>query len=117
MTLFACRKGPGLGGNATITGRVYEHDYNSNFTLLKGSYFKGNHDVFIVYGNENVYADKFKTHHDGTFQFSHLLPGEYTVYAYSKDKLGGSAPVVVEKKVQITKQWEQINVDTLIVYK
>lgn len=118
MITFSCRKGPGIGGNATITGRVYEYDYNSDFTTLKGAYFKGNHEVFIVYGDDKVYADKFETHYDGTFEFSYLLPGEYTIYTYSKDKLGVSlTPVVVKKKVQITKQWEQINVDTLIVYK
>ncbi len=113
----SCRKGPGLGGNATITGKVYEYDYNSDFTNLKDAYFKADQDVYIVYGDEKVYADKFSTHYDGTFQFNYLLPGEYTIYAYSKDTTDTSAiDMVVEKKIVITDRWETIETDTLIIY-
>jgi len=112
----SCRKGPGEGGNATITGKVYEHDYNSDFTNITSSYFKGEQDVYIVYGDDQVQSDRCRTHYDGTFEFSYLLPGNYTIYTYSENPNGSSPPLVVKKTVQISSQWETVNTDTLIIY-
>jgi hypothetical protein len=112
----SCRKGPGEGGNATITGKVYEYNYNSDFTAINAAYFKGEQDVYIVYGDDNVYSDRFRTHHDGTFEFSYLLPGDYTIYTYSENPNGSLVPMLVEKTVQISSQWETVTTDTLIVY-
>jgi hypothetical protein len=118
QVLVACRKGPGTGGNAVIRGRVYEYDYNSDFSSIKDEYFIGNQEVFIVYGDNIVYDDKFKTHYDGTFEFRYLLPGQYTIYTYTKDRTGDSpVPVIVQKKVHICNRWDNIDIDTLIIYK
>lgn len=117
LSFTSCRKGPGLGGNATITGRVYEYDYNSDFTNLKDSYFKADQDVYIVYGDESVYADKFSTHYDGTFEFNYLLPGNYTIYAYSKDPSNTSTiDIVIKQQIEITDRWQTVETDTLIIY-
>lgn len=118
LTVSSCRKGPGVGGQATIGGQVYEYNYNSDFTKILDSYFKGEQDVYIVYGDDKVYTDRFRTHHDGTFEFSYLLPGEYTVFTYSEDKTNSTtAPILVQQKVEISNRNEQVITDTLIIYR
>lgn len=114
--MYACRKGPGPGGKATITGKIYEYNYNNEFTNLQGAYFKGDHDVFIQYGGENTYSDKVSSHYDGTFEFKYLLPGDYTVYTYSKDStLVSPGDIVILKEVEIEKK-ETVDLGTITVY-
>jgi hypothetical protein len=40
-------------------------------------------DVFIIYGDEAYFGDDVETNADGLYQFEYLLPGQYTVFAYS----------------------------------
>ena len=82
---YGCKKEPGLGGNATIIGKLKTQNYNSDFSILIEEHYTSNEYVYIVFGNSPGYGDRVKTSFDGTFMFEHLLPGEYTVYAYSKD--------------------------------
>ena len=113
--LVGCRKGPGPGGKASITGKVFVTDYNPTFTLITGQFYGADVDVYLVYGDDVTYGDKVATHHDGTFEFKYLLPGTYTVYTYSKDKTGTepSGDVVVQQTVEITGKKDRIVLDDL----
>ena len=114
--LSSCRKGPGPGGKGTITGTIYEYNYNSEYTIIQGEYLKGDHDVFLQYDGENTYDEKTSTHYNGVFEFTYLLPGKYTVYAYSKDKLPSTpGDIVILREVEIEKK-ETVDLGTIEVY-
>ena len=117
VSVVSCKKGPGIGGKATIKGKVYEYNYNNSFTSIKSEYYKGNQDVYIVYGEEDFYADKIETHYDGTFEFKYLLPGKYTIYTYSSDTaIDFSREMVVKTSVEIVDRKEMVNAGILKIY-
>lgn len=85
MTLLSCKKDAGPGGTSTITGKVWVQNYNPDFTFITSEYWAEEEDVYIMYGSDSIYSDRFKTHYDGSYRFQYLREGEYTIYAYSKD--------------------------------
>ena len=103
LVLTGCRKGPGIGGKATIQGKVFVHYYNTTGTIVNYSYYGADVDVYIVYGDNDFYDDKISTHFDGTYKFEYLLPGKYKIYTYSKDVdgSGGDPKILVEQDVEI----------------
>ena len=113
LSMSSCRKGEGKGGKATITGKVYVDYYNQSGSSIDKSYYARDKDVFIVYGNNTFYDDKVATHHDGSYQFDYLMPGNYTVYTYSKD-VDGSADnprILVLEEVTISSKKETVDLD------
>lgn len=115
--LFSCTKEEGEGGTSIITGKVYVRDYNANFTILESEYYGPEIDVYIVYGTDYVYSDRFRTHYDGTYRFQYLRKGEYTIFAYSKDSTGNSPSglIPVEKRVKITSNNQEVEVEDIII--
>ena len=109
----------GIGGIATITGKVYVLDYNSGFTQLNSEYYAPAEDVYIVYGDEEVYADKMETHHDGTFRFDFLRKGTYTIFVYSQDSTENepSGEFAVMREIEITKRNQEINLGDIVIVK
>jgi hypothetical protein len=84
LLLPSCNKGPGEGGTGTVQGKVMlVHHPDDDFTLTPDTMAAAKTDVFIVYGDENYFGDDVETGADGGYQFEYLLPGDYTVYAYS----------------------------------
>ena len=80
----SCKKGPGEGGRASITGKVYTVNYNSTMTVPVDSGYLGGQKVYILYGDETAVGKSQDTNNDGAFEFSYLRKGKYTVYIYSK---------------------------------
>ena len=119
LLLPSCSVQEGPGGSGVITGRLFTHDYNSDFTQLNGSYYVPDEDVFLVYGDEEIYGDDMKTHYDGRFRFEYLRKGKYTVYAYSKDSTlaepSGVYPVMVD--VEITGKSEVVDIGEILIIK
>lgn len=88
ITVFlisACEKPAGEGGNASIRGRVRVRDYNASFTVFIREYFAQDQRVYIIYGEDQVYSDDFRTDYDGWYEFRFLRPGHYKLFTYSKD--------------------------------
>lgn len=81
--LTSCVKEEGVGGNCTLTGKVYAMDYNGSGVLVS-EYYAPDERVFIIYGNDVIYSDEFRTNYDGSFRFENLFPGTYKVFAYSE---------------------------------
>ena len=99
--MFSCEKEEGPGGTSTITGKVKVREYNGNFTIKIGEeYYAGDQDVYIIYGDDEVYSDKFTTNYDGTYRFEYLREGRYTVFAYSLD----SAAYPLDKKKAVIRE-------------
>lgn len=116
-TIQACEKEEGEGGTSTITGKVYVLDYDGNFSKIINEYYAPDEDVYIIYGNDKIYGDDFKTHYDGTYHFQYLQKGKYTVYAYSKDSTGTSPSGVIPimKEVNITENNQTVEVEDLVI--
>ena len=83
LSMSSCRKGEGKGCKATILWKVYVQHYTNLGATPGISYYARDKDVFIVYGNNTFYEDKVATHHDGSYKFDYLMPGNYTVYTLS----------------------------------
>jgi hypothetical protein len=115
--LLSCKKEAGVGGNATIYGKVYAKVYNSTFTQLLEEYYAPDTWVYVVYGDDRDYGDKVKTNYNGTYEFKYLRPGSYRVYSFSKDSaLQTGAKVGVIKDVEISKNKETIEVPDIIIF-
>ena len=78
-----CKK-EGEGGTATITGGFMPSIITVN-GQNKGEYYAPGVNVYIVYGNDSLYNDKFETGLGGWYRFDYLREGTYTVYAFSRD--------------------------------
>ncbi len=119
LLFTTCAKTEGVGGTSQIIGKVYVYEYNATFTLLKQEYFAPEEDVYIVYGDDIVYNDKFDTHFDGTFRFQYLRKGTYTIYVYSEDKNNPTSLVKIPVKVdvEISKNSETVDVGIIEIYK
>ncbi|HET6991906.1 MAG TPA: hypothetical protein VFJ43_11310, partial [Bacteroidia bacterium] len=108
-TVYSCNSGPGPGGQASITGKVYvKGNWNSTCTLYSDSssgfvpYYGPDYDVYLIYGDDPSYGDRVKTAPDGTYQFNYLRKGKYTVYVYSNDCTAPSGKTAVSIPVEIT---------------
>lgn len=123
MIFNACQKEPGIGGEASIKGRVYARHYNSTFTVLLSEYYVPDTYVYLVFGNQTNYGTRIKTNYDGEFEFNFLYPGDYTLYTYSIDSAsivnGGIAPPdsAVILNIFVDQKNTIYNTGDIIVYK
>jgi hypothetical protein len=114
----ACAKTEGEGGLATIRGRVLVKEYNSTFTVLLEEYYGYDEDVFITFGDGKKVDGRERTTYDGWFEFRYLRPGNYKVYAYSKDSsLQTGAKIPVIREVTITGRKEMVELEELVIFK
>lgn len=112
--LPSCNKGPGEGGTGTVQGFVkLVHHSDDDYTLTPDTMVAAKTDVFIIYGDENYFGDDAETGADGMYQFEYLLPGEYTVFAYSI--LPSGEKVAVSETVNLT-QGAVAQVPTLYIH-
>jgi hypothetical protein len=116
---FSCSKEAGEGGNSTIYGKIIAHNYNAEFTNLKGIYPAADEDVFIIYGGDRSYSERVRTSYDGVYEFKYLRPGDYTVFAYSKDSTltMASEMYAVIRKVTITENKQSVEAEEMKIFK
>ncbi len=121
ISAVSCNKDEGEGGTSTITGKIYVLDYNPTFTIKIGEYYAPDEDVYIIYGNDSIYSDDFKTNYDGSYQFKYLRKGTYAIYAYSMDSTypsGTNPPMMkIMKTVEITEKNQTVKVDDIVIIK
>jgi hypothetical protein len=115
----SCSKEEGTGGTSAITGKVLERQYNANFTTLIEEFYATDEDVFIIYGDDQVYGDKVTTNFDGTYSFEYLREGNYKVFAYSEDSANYPTKhmIPVIKEVKVTGKNQTVKVDDIIILK
>ena len=110
----SCNKGPGEGGTGTIQGYVkLVHHPDDDFTLIPDTMVAAKTDVFIVYGDEAYYGDDTETGSDGMYQFEYLLPGNYTLFAYST--LPSGEKVAVSESVELSRN-ALVQVPTIYIH-
>ena len=124
IAIASCNSGPGPGGQATITGKVYvKGNWNPSCTLYTDSssgftpYYGPDFDVYLIYGDDPTYGDRVKSAPDGTFQFKYLRKGKYTVYVYSNDCTAPSGKSTVSSSVEITEKKQEVILSNLRVNK
>ena len=102
LIMSSCNKGPGEGGTGTVQGFVkLVHHPDDDFTLTPDTMVAAKTDVFIIYGDEACFGNDVETGADGMYQFEYLLPGDYTVFAYSN--LPSGEKVAVSETVHLTR--------------
>ncbi|MFH2095166.1 MAG: hypothetical protein ABIJ16_05650, partial [Bacteroidota bacterium] len=114
---FSCSKPEGEGGSSSITGKILVKEYIIDDSNFHEEYYAPAEDVYIIYGEEDLYGDNIETHSDGTFRFEYLRKGKYTLYAYSEDPNTESGIVPVQKEVEITKAGEAVDAGEIILEK
>lgn len=108
LSLFiACKKGPGVGGRATIKGTVYARNYSNSFIAVDSG-FIGDVKVFIKYGDNPGVGDNVSTDNTGTFVFPYLRKGNYTVYVFSKVLKNNTIDSAVVKEVTISDAKQEV---------
>jgi hypothetical protein len=118
LLLASCNKEPGVGGLASISGKVYVYDVNGTFTDTLSEYYAMDERVYIIYGtDDSTYDDDFRTSLDGSFEFGYLTPGDYTVFAYSDCITCPSGFAPVTKTVTITDNKEQLYIGEINILK
>jgi hypothetical protein len=117
LSLWSCKKEPGVGGNASVSGKIITHDYNATFTNLLGIYPAADQYVYIVYGDHVGYDKRIKTDYNGAYRFPFLYPGKYTIYTYSLDNTGTqlSGQIVIKKEIQLSKN-QHYEMPDIIIY-
>ena len=117
ISLFSCTKEEGENGNSVITGKVYTKVYNNSFTHILREYYKPEADVYIIYGDNEVYNDHIKTNWDGSYRFEYLGKGDYKIFVYSLDTLGLSPAGIstVSVELNITGNNKTVTPDDLVV--
>jgi hypothetical protein len=112
---LSCSKDEGVGGTATIRGKVIINDYNDDFSILLSEYNAAEEDVYIIYGDDKTFGDQVETNYDGTFEFNYLLPGDYTVYVYSEDSSSSMLhDTAVIKNITISRKDDVIDAGTFV---
>jgi hypothetical protein len=116
----SCKKEAGLGGKASISGKIWYQEWNSNFTTLQLEREGYDQDVYIQYGDEISYGNRIKTSYNGRFEFNYLRPGKYKVYCYSKDpsdkdNVNPDAMMVVLEEIEILEKEQKIELDPMFV--
>ncbi len=100
LALSGCSNSEGSGGDLTLTGQVIAQKYNLTFTNLIAEYPLPEERVYLIYGDEEIYSEDFRTDPQGRYKFEHLQPGTYRVFGYARDSSGtqpsGLMPVYVE---------------------
>ncbi len=115
-TIIACKKDPGVGGNARISGTIQTNKYTPTFNLLISSYPGANEDVFIQYGDDQGISDKVSADYNGVFAFNYLYAGAYKIWVYSKDSAAttNSGTLLILKQVTIGKK-ENLDLGTIAI--
>lgn len=114
IAVLGCKKGPGEGGNSSITGYVHASDYDEKTAILLRTQNAEDVDVYIIYGDDISYSNKTKTGTDGKFEFKYLRKGNYKIYIYSQTLPVSktSAQQAVTKSIEITEKKKTIDAGT-----
>jgi len=119
MAAISCSKDAGEGGNSIIYGKIIAYNYNAEFTHLRGVYPAPDEDVFIIYGGDRSFSQRIRTNYDGVYEFKYLRPGEYTIFAYSKDSTLTLPQEIypVIRKVTIDKNKQSVEVPDMKIFR
>ncbi len=114
--LTSCKKGEGVGGSSTITGKVYVKEYSSVGNLL-AEYYGDQERVYIIYGDGNTYDNDYRSSFDGSYKFEYLNKGTYKVFCYSRCDTCASGKEAIIKQVEITSNNSTVELEDIVIKK
>jgi hypothetical protein len=126
-SFLACEKDAGEGGTSTIVGNVFVYRYDVNQTSIVDTVVGAREDVYIIYGPYGgTYDDDFEASYDGSYRFSNLRKGKYTLFAYSRDTTGlhqsffpngqNSLRIPVKVTIEITDNKSEVRAPDIIIF-
>lgn len=110
----ACKHSEGYGGLATIKGKVFGKDFNSNGNLVSQDYI-GDVDVYISKHGETAYFDNVNTSYDGSFEFNFLYPGKYDIWVFGDCDSCSWSQTYVLKTIEISDKRAIVSVEDFII--
>jgi len=117
LLLTNCTKSAGVGGKATIKGKVTVTNIKNG--IVKDKYDAQAHNIYIIYGDGNLYQDDFKTSLDGTFIFNDLNKGKYQLFTYSDCEncpKGQDSLIIIPLEINEKKQVLELEIIEIINY-
>ncbi len=114
FVLNSCSHEEGYGGLASIEGKVYGKDYNSNGNLVNQGYI-GGFKVYISKHDDPNYFDSMDSAYDGSFRFDNLYKGTYDLWVYGDCDYCGWDQVYVKKTIEITSKKEVVVTEDFVV--
>lgn len=117
--LIACRPDEGKGGLASIEGTVRIQNINTIQEKSGEPYLATDEDVYISYGNTGLADDKSSTGHNGTYKFSNLTKGDYTIFVYSDDTLSNVKypKLTCSQTISLSSKKDNATADDFIIYR
>lgn len=105
-------------GKYRISGKLYANYYNKNYTVKTSSGFLADEEVYLIKDKSDplVYI-KETTMPDGSFVFTSLPAGDYTIYAMSEDTTHSSSTGKLVSQVKISITTAHASVGTIHVAK
>lgn len=109
-------------GKAKISGKIIVTNYKNTSVYpnleIKDIGYAQEQEVYLTYNNEDFYCERIRTQADGSYVFSNLLIGKYTVYVYSEDVVTNNTANIVKKaEVEITEKSQNININDIHIDK
>jgi hypothetical protein len=87
--MLSCSQDEGIGGSSAILGVLTERVYSEDLVVLLSEQPAKKEDVFLLFGTDNFVGADTETSFTGHFKFDYLWHGNYTLFYYSIDTLGG----------------------------
>ncbi len=106
FTFFiSCTKQAGEGGLASISGKVYGHDYDKQGNL-KAEGYMGEVRVYISVEGSSELLDDVRTRYDGSYEFPFLRKGNYQLWVYTQcdSCLNDMMPILQNARITEKKQ-------------
>ena len=89
------------GGKANISGQVMQVIYSQDLMSVTDTIPGQDIDVFLLYEDDKQYSGRIRTLYDGSFTFTNMIKGNYTVMVYSEDVNGGKELIPVKKNINV----------------
>jgi hypothetical protein len=106
-------------GTGRIFGVVRLINYRNTsvypFLVVKDTSFAQDHEVFIIYGDNEYFEDRIRTNYNGYFEFTNLIPGDYEIFTLSEDVSGGTEDIPISRIVTITEENQEIDLGVLTI--
>ena len=108
-------------GSAVIGGVVKITNYTNESSWpnleIKDISFAQEQEVYLIYGTHTFYDERTRTRYDGYFEFSRLIPGDYTVFLFSEDVTGATEMVTITRQATISEEDQVVLLDEIMIEK
>lgn len=114
MGLWSCSHDEGYGGLASISGKIYGKDFNSNGFLVSEDYI-GGVKVYISKHGETNYFDSMDSAYDGSFKFNYLHKGTYDIWVFGDCDYCSWDQVFELKTIEITDKRQEVVTEDFVI--